>query len=74
MRLLIANIITNITPPPHSTMILPVVTTMKYIKEDKQSKTKIGVGSSMTENVVEVGEDIRKVESRSVRNEVVVFV
>ena len=30
--------------PPKSTMILPAVKIMKYIKEEKQRKMKIGVG------------------------------
>ena len=55
MLSLIATEISN-PPPPKSTMILPVITTMN---EMKRTKKKIGVGSVVKENVGEMEDKTR---------------
>ena len=56
--------------PPKSTTILHVVTSMKYMKEAKQSNMKIRVGSTVTAKIEEMEEKTREGRIRMTRKEV----
>ena len=71
VRSLINNAISTPHPHPKSNMSLPVFTTIKEIKEANRRKTKIGVGSIVTEKVGDMGRKTKEGRSRMVSKEVV---
>ena len=65
----IATKIANHSHPPKSTKSLPVGKNTTRRKEENWDRTKIGVGTSVTVKVGQIGEKIREGESRSKRKE-----
>ena len=53
-------------------MNLPVINIIKYMKEKKQTKKKIGVSSVMKEKFRDMEEKIREARSRRTRKDMVV--
>ena len=60
MLFLIATAISDPPPPPQSTMSLPDIITVEGMKDKKQIKTDIGVGSVVKAEVVDMEEETRE--------------